>query len=978
MSRKMYSGTLLSLAAAGLTVASPGIADETCPTPTSTQGVESVNGTFTVSAKVEIKPTLWVANGGEDSVSKIATDVDKETARYSTAFWKGGIGGNGAVLPNHSPWDGPAPSRSAVDTDGNAYIANRGFNRVAEVVKILSTGCIDRNANGKCDTSADLNGNGNISASEMYPIVDDNGNGTIDDSEIRDERIAWIRKVGTSNELARALAIDKQGFLWIGMYNTMRIYKMDPSNGAVLGNWSIGVRPYGASVDSKNRIFTASLGGSSQKRIDATNPTVQTQFNVAQGYGMAIGKDHVGQEWVVAAHYNGFGFQRYDPDTLASSLPMGSAGYGPLGISFDKDGHIVISGSQYAGTRGAAKVRSDGSVVWTREAPATCNAGDQRGAIVDANNDIWIVSMQLHKVCKYLANGSYGAQVVVGTYPYTYSDASGIGLQFSDPTGKVAFQSDAVGPDFNWAGAPVCFNGSGDVKLSVAAANTQAGLGFANPAPVALTANGAQLCGTIPAGVQGRYIELTFTIKTGGSVTVSDPGSGTCTIDLPEANKAPVAACSSPNVCANAMCIGAANIDAGSSDPDGDALSYSASPDGPYTLGQTLVSLSVSDGKATATCQGTVTVSDCTAPDIVCPGGVVAECTGGGAATVNPGEASAQDNCGVPTLVQAGSASFALGTTSVSFSASDAAGNASSCASSITVQDTTAPTLSCPAASTVECTGNGGAEFSPAGASASDVCTSATVSNAAGGFFAVGTHSLAYSAADQAGNGAQCSSSLTVQDTTAPSLSCPAASTIECTGNNGASFAPAAAQASDICTSASVSNAAGGFFGLGTHALAYSAADQAGNSSQCGSSVTVADTTAPTVSVGGGGQLWPPNHKYITVSLADCGIGVQDVCNGSLSLSAAQAAITCVSSDEVEDTTGDGKTNKDIIVVNGTTVQLRAERAGNQDGRVYSIGFAVKDGSGNVTNGTCKVTVPHSQGPKGIAVDSGAKYTVCK
>lgn len=969
----------MSLAAAGLTVAGPGHADEACPQPTSTQGVESTNGTFTVSAKVEIKPTLWVANGGQDTVSKIATDVNKESARYTTAFWNGGIGGAGAGLPSHSPWYGPAPSRSAVDTDGNAYIANRGFGRVAEVVKILSTGCIDRNNNGTCETSSDLNGNGNISANEMYPIVDNNGNGTIDDNEIRDERVAWIRKVGTHDELARGLAIDKQGFLWIGMYNTMRIYKMDPATGAVLGNWSIGVRPYGAAVDSKNRIFTASLNGANtQKRIDATNPTTQAAYNVSIGYGMAIGKDHTGKEWVVTAHHSNFGFMRFDPDTLASAFPMGSAGYSPLGISFDKDGHLVMSSSQYAGQRGAAKVRTDGSVIWTRPAPAGCDAGDQRGAIVDANNDVWIVSMQLHKVCKYLANGNYSAQVAVGTNPYTYSDASGIGLQFSDPTGKVVFQSDAVGPDFNWAGAPVCFNGSGDVKLSAAAANTQAGLGFANPASVALTQNGAQLCGTIPAGVQGRYIELTFTIKIGGSVTITDQSTGTCTIDLPEANKAPVAACSSPAVCANEMCVGAANINAGSYDPDGDALNYSASPDGPYTLGQTLVSLSVSDGKATATCQGTVTVNDCTAPAISCPQNVVAECTGGGAATVNPGEASAQDNCGVPSVTQAGTASFALGTTAVSYSASDAAGNTNACSSTVTVQDTTAPTLACPAASTIECTGNAGASFTPAAAVGSDTCTSASVSNAAGGFFALGTHTLSYSAADQAGNSSECASSVTVQDTTAPSLTCPAASTVECTGNNGASFAPAAAEASDVCTSASVSNAAGGFFALGTHTLAYSAADQAGNAAQCSSSVTVADTTPPVVSAVGGGQLWPPNHKYVTVSLADCGIAVQDVCNGSMSLTGAQAAITCVSSDEVEDTSGDGKTTKDIIVVNGTTVQLRAERDGDKDGRVYSIGFAVKDGSGNVTNGTCKVTVPHSQGPKGVAVDSGAKYTVCK
>ncbi len=69
---------------------------------------------------------LWVANAGEDSVSKIGTDIDKEVARYSSAFWKGGIGGNGAGLPTHDAWTGPAPSRSAVDSKGRLFTAGLG------------------------------------------------------------------------------------------------------------------------------------------------------------------------------------------------------------------------------------------------------------------------------------------------------------------------------------------------------------------------------------------------------------------------------------------------------------------------------------------------------------------------------------------------------------------------------------------------------------------------------------------------------------------------------------------------------------------------------------------------------------------------------------------------------------------------------------------------------------------------------------
>lgn len=161
-----------------------------CPEPTEVEGVDTEGGVYSVSATVTVKPFMWISNAGEDTVSKIATDTNREVARYTTAFWAGGVGGNGAGLPNKDPWSGPAPSRSGVDTEGNAFIANRGFWRVAEVVKILTTGCIDRNSNGVCDTSFDTNDIGGISTAEMYPIVDTNENGVIDDVEIKDERVA--------------------------------------------------------------------------------------------------------------------------------------------------------------------------------------------------------------------------------------------------------------------------------------------------------------------------------------------------------------------------------------------------------------------------------------------------------------------------------------------------------------------------------------------------------------------------------------------------------------------------------------------------------------------------------------------------------------------------------------------------------------------------------------------------------------------
>ncbi len=584
-----------------------------CPEPTEVQGVDAEGGVYSVSATVTTKPYIWISNAGEDTVSKIDTETNREVARYSTAFWSGGIGGDGSTLPQKSAWEGPAPSRSGVDTDGNAFIANRGFGRVAEVVKILTAGCIDRNQNNVCDTSLDTNDDGAISIAEMHPIVDLDANGIIDDNEIVDERIAWIRQVGEFNEVARALTIDNDGFIWVGMYETQRVYKVDPVTGAtLLGPISIGVSPYGAAVDSNNHLFTASLGGGTQVRFDVNDPAnSQSYYYVDSGYGGALGRDHEGKEWFATAD-SSYGFQLFDVDTLASSHPVTTFSFFPLGISFDAEGYIVVGAGDWnqGNYNGVTKFRSDGSVVWTRGMPENCPTEDQRGAVIDSNNDIWIVNLSHSLVCKFLSDGTASAVIPTGYSPYTYSDASGIGTLISDPTGKITFRNAVIDAGYNWGGADLCFNGSGNVTVAVIAADTEAGLEFANPVPMPVTAEGDQLCGVVPQGVVGRFVEFEFTLKSGGEIIIQDE-DGDCGILIPNP---PVAVCQGSTVSATDGCFGATpNVDNGSYDPDGatdvDTITQNPPAGAPLFAGANPVVLTVTDvGGLSSSCTATVNV----------------------------------------------------------------------------------------------------------------------------------------------------------------------------------------------------------------------------------------------------------------------------------------------------------------------------------------------------------------------------------
>jgi hypothetical protein len=140
--------------------------------------------------------------------------------------------------------------------------------------------------------------------------------------------------------------------------------------------------------------------------------------------------------------------------------------------------------------------------------------------------------------------------------------------------------------------------------------------------------------------------------------------------------------------------------------------------------------------------------------------------------------------------------------------------------------------------------------------------------------------------------------------------------------------------------------------------------------------VTVVDNQSPALTLTGAQTaLWPPNHQYETVSVAQLVASASDNCGGNLT---AGVVIAKVTSDEPEDAQGggDGNTLNDIVIAaDCKSVQLRAERQGGGNGRVYTITFKVKDAAGNTTTATAKVSVPKSQNGN-PAVDDGPAYTV--
>jgi hypothetical protein len=408
-----------------------------------------------------------------------------------------------------------------------------------------------------------------------------------------------------------------------------------------------------------------------------------------------------------------------------------------------------------------------------------------------------------------------------------------------------------------------------------------------------------------------------------------------------------------------------------------------------FNLGITTVTYTAKDAAGnSATCSFTVTITDNINPIITCPtdaNGTTSLTTCSG--IVNNIDATFVDNCAVTVLTweksgatvgisaltginQASGTSFNLGVTTVTYTAKDAAGNFSTCSFTVTVTDTSNPTLTCPSNATANviagtCAGianNIDAIFTD-NCNTSNITltwakTGATVANspltginqASGTSFNLGITTVTYTAKDIAGNTTTCSFTVTITDNINPTVVCPAntlgnPSAIACSGivnNIDATFA-------DNCevttltwtkTGATVANspltginqASGTSFNGGITTVTYTAKDAAGNTTSCSFTVTITDNVNPTITC-------PSNI------IGNTSVGA---CTGIVNNIDAIIADNCVITSLTWTKTGATVANSPLTGINqasGTNFNLG----------ITTVTYTVKDGANNVA--TCSFTV---------------------
>ncbi|MSU57413.1 MAG: HYR domain-containing protein [Pedosphaera sp.] len=404
-----------------------------------------------------------------------------------------------------------------------------------------------------------------------------------------------------------------------------------------------------------------------------------------------------------------------------------------------------------------------------------------------------------------------------------------------------------------------------------------------------------------------------------------------------------------------------------------------------------------------AQCSQTVTVVDTTAPAITCVANKTVEC----GSAWNFDAPNATDIGGTNSITILSTTTNATCgntfTATRTWRATDACGNVSQCSQTVTVADTTAPTISCSSNKVVEA----GATWTFDAPTATDGCgtntitVSSTVTNAASACGNTFTTTRTWTATDACGNTAPCSQTVTVVDTTAPTITCTANKTVEC-GAVWTFDAPGATDiggTNSITILSTVTNAACGNTFSATRT--WEATDACGNTAQCSQTVTIVDTTAPTISCAGNktieaGAAWnfdAPSAtdicgtnaiaivSTVTNAIGACGNtftatrtwAATDACGNTAQCSqtvtvndTTAPTLTCVANKTVECGsvwTFDAPTATDIGGTNSITVLNTTTNAACGNGFAATRTWKATDACGNVAQCAQTVTVVDTTAP---------------
>ncbi|MBS1791963.1 MAG: HYR domain-containing protein [Acidobacteria bacterium] len=405
--------------------------------------------------------------------------------------------------------------------------------------------------------------------------------------------------------------------------------------------------------------------------------------------------------------------------------------------------------------------------------------------------------------------------------------------------------------NFNVHGGPFTVTCTGSQTIPLPPGACSAAVGY--PAPTTTGTCGTVTC--VPAS--GSSFNLGTT-----TVTCTSAAGPSCsfTITLTD-TQPPTVTCpanivtnTAPNTCAANVTY---TVPTASDNCTGATVTCTPASGSSFPKGTTTVTCTAKDtSNNMAMCTFTVTVNDNQNPTITCPANIsIPAAAGQCSAVATYTTPTPTDNCpgATASCMPASGSTFAVGTTTVTCTATDASNNTASCTFTVTVNDTQNPTLTCPSNITTSATtGSCSATVTYTVPTASDNCPGVTVTCTpnTGSSFAVGTTTVTCTATDASNNTASCTFTVTVNDTQNPTVTCPANIVTNTAPNTcAANVTYTTPTASDNCPGATVTctPASGSSFAKGVTTVTCTAKDASNNMAMCTFTVTVNDNQNPAI-----------------------------------------------------------------------------------------------------------------------------------
>jgi RHS repeat-associated protein len=447
---------------------------------TSTNVEQNVPGQLQVAGVTQAFHFIWVAVSTKGTIVKIDTTTGQVLGEYFTS-------------PAGQPRD---PSRTTVDYNGNVWAGNRAGNSVVHIGLLENGGCVDRNNNGRIDTSTGLN--------NILPWTNLNGADTLGGvSTAQDECIIHYTRVSSGG--TRHVSVNADNDVWVSGTGNRRFDLIDGDTGLIIRQEpSVGYGGYGGLIDRNGVIWSSR----NMLRWDTSLPLTGPNGTNWRGYGhdsYGLCIDSGGNVW--NTELDGNRIHKFAPNgNLVASYMHGASN--AQGCAIDRNDHVWVAHSLLGGNNTVGHLKPDGSFVGN----VVVGSGPT-GVSVDAAGKIWATNYNSQNVSRINpAGGGLGPDgttrvgavdfttVGLGGGLYNYSDMTGSTLTAAPGSGtwSTIFDSHIVGAEWgviSW-NADVPSGGS----LTVTAASGTDGTTFSTPV-------------TATAGVEldlpdGRYLQV--------------------------------------------------------------------------------------------------------------------------------------------------------------------------------------------------------------------------------------------------------------------------------------------------------------------------------------------------------------------------------------------------------------------------------------------------------------------------------------